>query len=77
MALGGAGIERIEPAGELWSVTLSDGGPPRLYRGVVVANGHHWDPLPHRFAGSFNGQIIHSRDYKSPEVLRVWGTFNG
>lgn len=63
-------VKRIEPAGELWSVTLSDGGPPRLYRGVVVANGHHWDPLPHRFAGSFNGQIMHSRDYKSPEVLR-------
>jgi hypothetical protein len=63
-------ITRIEPAGDLWSVTLSDGGPPRLYKGVVVANGHHWDPQPHRLAGSFNGQIIHSRDYKSPEILR-------
>lgn len=63
-------VERVEPAGDLWSVKLSTESEPRLYRGVVVANGHHWDPQPHRYPGEFQGTLIHSRDYKTPDLLR-------
>ena len=63
-------IERIEPVGERWRVTLADGSQPRLYRGVVVANGHHSNPLPNPFPGEFHGEILHSHHYKTPDVLR-------
>jgi cation diffusion facilitator CzcD-associated flavoprotein CzcO len=63
-------VLRVEPAGDGWDVTLSDGQPPRRYRGVIIANGHHWDPLMPEFAGGFDGQMIHAHDYKTPDVLR-------
>jgi cation diffusion facilitator CzcD-associated flavoprotein CzcO len=76
----GAHVERIEPAGELWAVTSrsvsnADGNDSpqsetQLYRGVVVANGHHWDPLLPEIPGEFHGDILHARDYKTPDQLR-------
>ena len=36
-------VERVEPAGDGWEVTLADGESHR-YAAVMVANGHHWDP---------------------------------
>ncbi len=62
-------IERLEPAGAHWLATLA-GGEQRRYAGVVVANGHNWDPRWPEFPGSFDGQVIHSADYKSADVLR-------
>jgi hypothetical protein len=61
--------ERVEPAGDGWSVQLAGESTPRRYRGVVVANGHHWDPLMPRFAGKFDGEILHAHDYKTPEIF--------
>lgn len=62
------GVERIEPAGNGWQVTLDD-GTQRTYAGVVIANGHHWDPLRPEYPGTFTGQALHSTDYKTPDVL--------
>ena len=45
------------------------GGEERLYRGVVIANGHNWDPRYPEFPGEFTGQIFHSSQYKTPDVL--------
>ena len=42
----------------------------RVYKGVVVANGHHNEPRMPTYPGVFAGQIIHSRDYRSPKQLR-------
>ena len=42
----------------------------RLYRGVVIASGHHDVPRVPAFPGTFAGEILHSRDYKSPRQLR-------
>jgi cation diffusion facilitator CzcD-associated flavoprotein CzcO len=44
----------------------------RLYGTLLVANGHHWDPmLPDPpFPGSFAGLTMHAHDYKSMDVLR-------
>lgn len=52
----------------LWEVTL-DSGELRVYRGVIVANGHHWDPFVPKFNGSFAGEVMHSKAYKRPEQL--------
>jgi thioredoxin reductase len=53
----------------LWSVRLAGEDEPRVYRGVVIANGHHDVPRLPRIPGSFSGKIMHSRAYKSPAQL--------
>jgi cation diffusion facilitator CzcD-associated flavoprotein CzcO len=62
-------IERVEPSGTGWQVTLS-GSETRQYRGVVIANGHNWDPKWPTYPGQFDGLVLHSCQYKTPEVLR-------
>lgn len=68
----GVSVEQVEPvsdsADSAWRVTLST-GETTVYRAVVVASGHHslprWPELP----GQFDGELIHSHDYKTPDVL--------
>lgn len=50
-----------------WEITLHDGSVHR-YRALMVANGHHWDPRwpDPPFEGHFDGSIIHSHYYKTP-----------
>jgi cation diffusion facilitator CzcD-associated flavoprotein CzcO len=62
-------VERVEPHGRYWHVTVSR-GECRRYQGVVVANGHNWDPRWPEFPGHFDGRLMHSADYKTPDVLR-------
>ncbi|WP_225410622.1 flavin-containing monooxygenase [Stigmatella hybrida] len=47
-----------------WNVRLSS-GETRHYRGVVVANGHHWDKRIPAYPGVFTGKSLHSKDYKN------------
>ncbi|MGW1728822.1 flavin-containing monooxygenase [Streptomyces sp. NPDC002306] len=61
-------VNRVRPAGTAWSVTFED-GTTSLYRGVVVACGHHWDPRPARFPGRFDGRVLHSSEYRTPAPL--------
>jgi hypothetical protein len=53
----------------LWQVTL-DTGEQRLYKGVLLCNGHHWCKRFPTFDGQFNGTILHSKDYTHPDQLR-------
>ncbi len=52
-----------------WRVRLSS-GEERHYRGVVIANGHNWDPRWPDYPGEFSGEILHSCQYKTPDALR-------
>lgn len=52
-----------------WRVQLSN-GEERVYRGVVIANGHNWDPRWPSYPGEFTGESLHSAQYKTPDVLR-------
>lgn len=61
-------VQNIVPRGDDWEVTLADGST-RLYRGVVIANGHHWDPLVPETPGHFAGKVLHSKEYKTPELF--------
>jgi cation diffusion facilitator CzcD-associated flavoprotein CzcO len=45
-------------------------GEERIYRGVVIANGHNWDPRWPAYPGNFAGEAIHSAQYKTPDALR-------
>jgi cation diffusion facilitator CzcD-associated flavoprotein CzcO len=58
-----------ERADGMWDVQVEGEGKPRVYRGVVVANGHHDVPRLPSIPGTFSGEIIHSRNYKSPTQL--------
>ena len=53
----------------LWEVTFTN-GEERIYKGVLVCNGHHWSKRFPKFEGQFNGEIIHTKDYKHPDQLR-------
>jgi cation diffusion facilitator CzcD-associated flavoprotein CzcO len=65
----GAGVESAKPQAAGWEVTLS-GGEARRYRGVVIANGHNWDPRWPEYPGAFAGEAIHSAEFKTAGVLR-------
>lgn len=52
-----------------WIVTLAS-GERRHYGKLIIANGHNWDPCFPDYSGEFTGQILHSGEYKQPDVLR-------
>jgi len=62
----------VEHAGRradgLWDVRLNN-GESRCYDALVVANGHHWDPLwpEPAYPGEFAGDQIHSHSYLTPQ----------
>jgi cation diffusion facilitator CzcD-associated flavoprotein CzcO len=59
-------VTSVEQVGDRWSVTTDRHGA-RVYDAVVVANGHLSVPRRPRFAGTFDGQELHSHDYRTPE----------
>jgi hypothetical protein len=57
-----------------WQVTTrarknGDAARKRSFRGVVIANGALSEPNRPRFAGTFNGRLMHAAEYKHPEVF--------
>lgn len=63
----------LDDAGK-WRVRLSgkSGEETRSYDHLLVANGHHWDPLlpDPPFPGTFDGVQLHAHHYKSKDELR-------
>lgn len=45
------------------------GGEKRIFRGVIVCNGHHWDRRFPSYPGEFTGEWMHSKDYRKSEQL--------
>lgn len=59
-----------------WEITINGiGGGERIeqFDVVVAASGTYWSRKMPRWAGQFDGQIIHAQDYRSPEELDVAG----
>lgn len=64
-------VRKAEKQGKGWRVWAGDETESRYYRGIIVANGHHWDPaMPEESKGSFAGEIMHSYNYAGPEQLK-------
>jgi cation diffusion facilitator CzcD-associated flavoprotein CzcO len=61
-------VESVAPEDGKWRVTTSKGS--RLYDGVILANGTLAEPSIPTFPGQFSGEIIHTSQYKSPDVFR-------
>jgi cation diffusion facilitator CzcD-associated flavoprotein CzcO len=53
-----------------WIVTVAGEARSRTYRGVVIASGHHDTPRTPVYPGTFTGEIMHSRAYRTPRQLR-------
>lgn len=65
----GREVEQVQREGSHWLVQVRGEATPRRFQTLVVANGHHWDPLYPSLPGEFAGEELHSRDYKTPDVL--------
>jgi cation diffusion facilitator CzcD-associated flavoprotein CzcO len=52
-----------------WELEL-ESGEKRTYKGLIVCNGHHWDRRFPKYPGTFEGELMHSKDYRSPEQLK-------
>ena len=46
-----------------------ENGEKRIYKGLIVCNGHHWDRRFPKYPGTFEGELIHSKDYRNPQQL--------
>ena len=55
-------------ADETWEVELAS-GEKRIYKGVIVANGHHWNRRFPEYEGEFSGEWMHSKDFKKSDQL--------
>ncbi|WP_297794947.1 NAD(P)/FAD-dependent oxidoreductase [uncultured Marinobacter sp.] len=64
-------VTRVEPEGNQWRVTTEKDGESqsRLFNGVLIANGTLHKPNIPELPGDFSGRLIHSADYRSPEVF--------
>lgn len=64
-----ARVSHVRPLADgEWEVSI-EGRPARVYGGVVVCNGHHWDMRVPTYPGRFTGRTLHSKQYKLPEEL--------
>jgi dimethylaniline monooxygenase (N-oxide forming) len=60
-------VERLDRFRDgTWKIALDDGAV-RSFRAVVVAIGVFWCPKHPRDLGRFDGDVSHSRDYRTPE----------
>lgn len=67
----GAEVVRAEPVEGEWDVTVrtADGERTTRHAGVVVANGTLSEPSVPEFAGSFDGEVVHTSRYKSASAF--------
>ena len=63
-------VTRAERTAQGWRVQIEGEAAPRRYAGLVVANGHHWQPVVPSYPGQFDGEMLHSHDVKSKEQLK-------
>ena len=52
-----------------WKV-IFDNEAFKIYSGIIICNGHHWDMKFADLHGNFTGEYIHSKQYKDPSQLR-------
>lgn len=72
----GSQVTSVTPEGPQgrggWWVSTSD-GIRRRFDGVLVANGHFWDPRLPKDAADFAGRSLHSSQYRGPRTSPVSG----
>ncbi len=66
-----APVTRLTPEGDRWRLVSGNGHDER-YELVVICTGLHREPAypDPAYPGTFSGEVLHARDYKSHEQLR-------
>jgi cation diffusion facilitator CzcD-associated flavoprotein CzcO len=47
-----------------WEITLADNSTHE-FENLLVCNGHHWDPRMPQYEGTFDGELLHSHQFKN------------
>ena len=67
-------VKKVQPLdNDTWQVTYEDEKKTlhqRIFDAVLVANGHHWDPVHPHYPGHFSGEILHAHDYKKSDLFK-------
>lgn len=65
-------VTEVRPDGDGWLVTTERDGQSlqRRFDGVLIANGTLHTPNRPELPGHFTGEVMHSADYRSPELFR-------
>ncbi len=53
----------------LWRVDFENGNSS-VYKGIMVCNGHHWSKRYPTYPGTFTGETIHSKEYKTQDQVK-------
>ncbi|NAS32707.1 NAD(P)-binding domain-containing protein [Flavobacteriaceae bacterium R38] len=55
-----------------WEVTIEQNGTTKkeLFTDLIVCNGHHWEPRHPKYPGVFEGEYLHSHQFKKAEPFR-------
>jgi len=62
-------VLKVEPYGEYWKVSFDDKSE-KFYKGVICATGITWHTQLPQIKGVFEGEFIHSFDYKNRDIFR-------
>lgn len=62
----------ISPSGDGWQITSEQNGQQqsRYFEGVLIANGTLHTPNKPALPGNFSGTLMHSAEYRSPDVFK-------
>jgi hypothetical protein len=70
----GVSVQRVEKCDDGWKVSIADVDgieSVEVFTQLMVCNGHHWNPKFPEYPGEFNGEYLHSHDFKKvPEAWR-------
>lgn len=68
----GTRVLKITPDGDRWEVLTERNGEQQMRRfdGVLIANGTLHKPNMPTLPGEFSGELMHSADYRSPDIFR-------
>ncbi len=65
----GVSVEKMDKVDGLWQVKTSD-GEEALFKGVIICVGTLSEPNIVNYPGQFDGEVIHSANYKDPSIFR-------
>ena len=63
-------LSNATPDGQGWRLDIEGSKTPLFCDNLIVATGNYWCPRLPNFVGEFNGRIMPSREYKSPDQVR-------
>ena len=64
----GTKVDKVLPVDNKWKIYFNESFEEFDY--LVVANGHHWSPRIPSFKGNFNGELMHSHQFKNNSYFK-------